>query len=196
VLLGDFVSTPVVGRKKPAAKKAEPCAQVLSGLRARLGTYAVLGNHDCATDGDFVAEALAGHGISVLRDSSRVFEQNGARLSLLGLNDAIQASPNLERVLTTVSAEDPKILLVHEPDFADHSSRFDIDVQFSGHSHGGQVRIPGIHPLWLPPLAHKYYKGYYRVRDTHLYTNEGIGTIGVPFRFFSPPEVTLVTLRS
>ncbi|HKT23905.1 MAG TPA: hypothetical protein VJR04_04850, partial [Terriglobales bacterium] len=62
--------------------------------------------------------------------------------------------------------------------------------------HGGQVRLPGIHPLWLPPLANKYYRGYYRVRDRQLYTNRGIGTVPLPFRFCAPPEVTLVTLRS
>jgi len=193
-LLGDFVSEPLEGNKRSGAKKAEPCAKVLSGLRSRLGSFAVLGNHDYTTDPEFVAEALRAHGTNVLRNSTRVFEQAGSRLSLMGLNDAIGAA-DLDQALKGASTADPKILLVHEPDYADYSSRFGIDVQFSGHSHGGQVRIPGIHPLWLPYLARKYYKGYYRVGQLQLYTNEGIGTIGVPFRFCSPPEVTLVTLR-
>jgi len=195
-LLGDFVSEPLSGEMKLGAKKAEPCAQVLSGLRSQLGSFAVLGNHDYATDPEFVADALQSHGISVLRNSSRVFERDRGKLSLVGLNDATFSAPRLDEALVGIPASDTKIVLVHEPDFADYTSQFGIELQFSGHSHGGQVRIPGMRPLWLPPLARKYYKGYYRVRGLQLYTNQGIGTIGVPFRFCCPPEVTLVSLRA
>lgn len=89
-----------------------------------------------------------------------------------------------------------KILLAHEPDIADRSTRLGIDVQFSGHSHGGQIRAPGLPPLYLPPLGQKYYEGYYRIGGLQLYTNRGIGTVTLPFRFLCPPEVTLVTLRA
>jgi uncharacterized protein len=195
-LLGDFVTEPLSGNRRAGAKKAEPCAQVLSGLRSRLGTFAVLGNHDYATDPELVAEALKSHGVAMLRNSNRAFEQNGARLWLVGVNDADFGTAALQDALARVPQDETKMLLVHEPDFADDSSRNGIDVQFSGHSHGGQVRIPGMRPLWLPPLAKKYYNGYYRVRETQLYTNRGIGTVGVPFRFCCPPEVTLVTLRA
>lgn len=196
MLLGDFVSEPLSGDPKLGAKKAEPCAQVLSGLKSRLGSFAVLGNHDYATDPSFVADALHGHGISVLRDENRAFEQDGGRLWLVGVTDATFAHSNLDQALEKVPSHENKILLVHEPDYADYASRYGIDVQFSGHSHGGQIRIPGIRPLWLPPLGRKYYRGYYRVGSLQLYTNEGIGTIGLPFRFCSPPEVTLITLRA
>lgn len=196
MLLGDFVSEPLSGDPKLGAKKAEPCAQVLSGLKSRLGSFAVLGNHDYATDPNFVADALRGQDISVLRDENRAFEQDGGRLWLIGVTDATFANSNLDRALEKVPPDENKILLVHEPDYADHASRYGIDVQFSGHSHGGQIRIPGIHPLWLPPLGRKYYRGYYQVGPLQVYTNEGIGTIGLPFRFCSPPEVTLITLRA
>ena len=196
MLLGDFVSEPLSGDPKLGAKKAEPCAQVLSGLKSRLGSFAVLGNHDYATDPNFVADALRGHGIALLRNENRAFEQDGGRLWLVGLADATFANSNIDQALTRVPATETKILLVHEPDYADQASRYGIDVQFSGHSHGGQIRIPGTRPLWLPPLARKYYRGYYRVGPLQLYTNEGIGTIGLPFRFCSPPEVTLITLRA
>lgn len=195
-LLGDFVSEPMSGSPQAGAKKAEPCAQVLSGLRSRLGSFAVLGNHDYSTDPELVASALEAHGIRVLRNSNRTVEQDGARVWLLGVNDAAASAARLDQALASIPASDPKILLVHEPDFADYASGFDIDAQFSGHSHGGQIRIPGMRPLWLPPLARKYYKGCYRIRKLQLYTNEGIGTIGLPFRFCCPPEVTLVTLQA
>ena len=79
---------------------------------------------------------------------------------------------------------------------ANDATKLGIDVQFSGHSHGGQVRAPGIRPPYLPPMGSKYYDGYYRVGSMQLYTNRGLGTVGVPFRFFCPPEITLVTLRT
>jgi hypothetical protein len=195
-MLGDFVSEPLSGEKNAGAKKAEPCAKVLSGVRSQLGSFAILGNHDYATDPEFVADSLHSHGISVLRNVNHLIERNGSKLWLLGLNDVTFSATRLDQALSGVPEADPKILLVHEPDYADEASRNGIDVQFSGHSHGGQIRIPGIHPLWLPPLGRKYYRGYYRVGGLQLYTNEGIGTIGLPFRLCPPPEVTLVTLRT
>src|SRR5947209_1391197 len=195
-LLGDFVTESLNGDSRSGAKKAEPCAQALSGLTSKFGTFAVLGNHDYATDPEFVADALKSHGITLLRNANRAFEQDGARLWMLGVNDVDFGGADLVDALTRVPERETKMLLVHEPDFADHASQDGIDLQFSGHSHGGQVRIPGVHPLWLPPLAKKYYDGYYRVRQMQLYTNRGIGTVGVPFRFCCPPEVTLVTLRA
>ena len=195
-LLGDFVSEPVSGNNAAGARKAEPCAKVLSGLRSRLGTLAVLGNHDYITNPDFVAGALHSAGISLLRNVSRPIEENGGRLWFLGVNDVCFRAAQLDRALADIPAGEPKVLLAHEPDYADYSSRYGISAQFSGHSHGGQVRIPGLYKLALPELARKYIEGYYRVGALQLYTNRGIGTIGVPFRFLCPPEVTLVTLRS
>jgi hypothetical protein len=195
-ILGDFVTEPLSGSKQAGARKAEPCAQVLSELRSRGGTFAILGNHDYATDPDFVADALSAHGIKVLRNRSHVIEENGSRLWLIGVNDAMSEAAQLDTALAGVPAEETRLLLVHEPDFADYASRYGISTQFSGHSHGGQVRVPGLRPLWLPGLAQKYYDGYYRIGNLQLYTNRGIGTVGVPFRFCCPPEVTLVKLRS
>ena len=195
-LLGDFVTESLMGRSNDGARKAEPCAKLLARLGAPYGVFAVLGNHDYATNPEFVAEALTSHGITLLRNANEVVERDGARFWLVGLNDAMFGYAALEEALRGAPADEPKVLLVHEPDFADESSRYGIDVQFSGHSHGGQIRLPGIHPLWLPALANKYYRGYYRVRDLQLYTNRGIGTVALPFRFCAPPEVTLVTLRS
>lgn len=195
-LLGDFVTEPLTGDRRLGAKHAGPCAKTLSGLRSALGSFAVLGNHDYRTNPEFVAEALESNHIKLLRNANHAIERDGARIWLLGLNDAVEANPELNRALQGVPANEPKVLLVHEPDYADHASQYGIDVQLSGHSHGGQIRLPGIHPLWLPEMANKYYRGYYRVHQLQLYTNRGIGTVGVPFRFLAAPEVTLMTLRA
>jgi hypothetical protein len=88
------------------------------------------------------------------------------------------------------------ILLLHEPDLADKYSRYGrVALQLSGHSHGGQVRLPGIGPVILPHLGRKYDFGLYRVNDMWLYTNRGIGNISVPLRYNCPPEITLFTLE-
>ena len=195
-LLGDFVSEPLIGDKKTAASKAEPCAQLLTRLRSRLGSFAVLGNHDVFTDPHIVAGALKSHGISLLQNTNHAIEQDGSRLWLLGTEDALLSDCDLDAAMAGIPQQETKILLAHEPDIADGSARLGIDVQFSGHSHGGQIRAPGLRPLYLPPLGSRYYEGYYRVGGLQLYTNRGIGTVGLPFRFLCPPEVTLVTLRA
>jgi len=195
-LLGDFVTESAFGQPGGGAAKAEPCAQVLGQLESTIGSFAVLGNHDYATEPEFVADALRSHGISLLRNANQMVEREGARIWLIGVNDAMAQQADLERALTGVPREETKILLAHEPDFADHASPYGIDVQLSGHSHGGQIKMPGVHPFWLPDLAKKYYRGYYRVGPLQLYTNRGIGTVALPFRFCAPPEVTLLTLQT
>jgi hypothetical protein len=78
------------------------------------------------------------------------------------------------------------VVLAHEPDFADEASRFAIDLQLSGHSHGGQIRIPLIPPLYLPELAKKYVMGTYQGGPLPLYPNAGLGTVGLPVRLNCP----------
>jgi predicted MPP superfamily phosphohydrolase len=91
------------------------------------------------------------------------------------------------------------ILMAHEPDYADeiakHPRSRNIDLILSGHSHGGQIRFPFLPPTNLPPMAEKYYEGNYRVANMQLYVNRGIGTVGLPFRLFCPPEITVFTLQ-
>jgi predicted MPP superfamily phosphohydrolase len=111
------------------------------------------------------------------------------------VNDVLSSTADLNKTLRRVPAGEAVILLAHEPDFADEASRFPIDLQLSGHSHGGQVRIPLLPPLYLPDMAKKYVWGTYQIGPLSLYTNAGLGTIGVPVRLNCPPEITLLTLR-
>jgi uncharacterized protein len=199
VLTGDFVTVALTAEDlrdmKQCAKPAEPCGALLSQLRSRLGSIAVLGNHDVTSDPAFVTEALTSHGISVLRNQSQPVEQRGSRVWFVGL-DSLEENPQIERSLKAVPANEPAILLVHEPDFADEAARYPVDLQLSGHSHGGQVWLPGIGSPWLPKHARKYPRGRYSVGRLLLYTNIGIGTIRVPVRLNCTPEVTLFTLRA
>jgi uncharacterized protein len=200
VLTGDFVTLPILGeshqRWRPSIAQAAPCADLLRGIRARHGLVAVLGNHDQFSDPDRVAAVLEAAGIRVLRNQSIPVEWEGSRFWLAGVNDVTGGTANLNETLRRVPTKEAAVLLCHEPDFADTAAHYPVDLQLSGHSHGGQVRFPFIGPLYLPDLARKYPWGLRKIGPLTLYTNCGIGTIRVPVRLNCPPEVTLVTLRS
>ena len=200
VLTGDFVTVPPFHRRlhagKRAAGAAEPCARLLSQLRPRLGVVSILGNHDVDADARRITDSLNSHGLPVLRNRSIPIEQGGSRIWVCGLDSAWEGNPDIDRALHAVPHDELVVLLIHEPDFADEAARFPVDLQLSGHSHGGQVWLPGIGAPWLPEFAKRYPRGLYRVGSLTLYTNIGLGTIRLPIRLNCPPEVTLFTLRS
>lgn len=194
-LTGDFVSVPVFGDPEEGAAMAEPCAQLLRRMRAPFGLWAVMGNHDAFTDPDRVTSALRASGIKVLANESTAIEANGGRFWLGGVDDVLGRTADLDGTLHDIPSGEATILLAHEPDYADRVRGHPIDLQLSGHTHGGQVRVPLIRPSYLPELGRKYVRGLYKVGGLTLYTNPGMGTVGVPVRFNCPPEITLMTIR-
>lgn len=195
VLTGDFVSMPFFGDYRKAAAAAEPCAHWLRQMQARHGLWAILGNHDFYTDPQHVTGALQAAGIQVLANRSAAIERNGSRFWLSGVNDVISGTVDLRAALQGIPGDEATVLLAHEPDYADEVARFSVDLQLSGHSHGGQVRFPWAGPLYLPDLGRKYVWGRYQIRGLTLYTSPGMGTVGVPVRWNCPPEITFLTLR-
>jgi uncharacterized protein len=196
-LTGDFITVPVFDRARFLRRSAEtaiPCAALLSQLQAP--KYAILGNHDAMANPPLIVHSLQDHGIPVLRNRCVPIEHGNARIWLAGIDDLLRGEPRMDLTLKGIPPDEATVLLAHEPDFADHAAFFSVDLQLSGHSHGGQVWIPGIGAPWLPPMSRKYPRGLYRVKDLTLYTNMGIGTIRAPIRLNCPPEVTLITLRS
>jgi len=200
VLTGDFVTAPAFGYGGPAARRAAehavPCAGLLQLLKAGEGTFAVLGNHDAASNPALVTKALEAHGIAVLRNRAIPIERGTARFWLAGIDDALEGAADLDAAIGKAPPGEAVVLLAHEPDFADTVATRPVDLQLSGHSHGGQVWIPGLGAPWLPPLGKKYPRGLYRLHNLILYTNIGIGTIRAPIRLNAPPEISLITLRS
>lgn len=200
-LTGDFVTAPSFdGDDQKAAAKAEPCASLLRQMNAAHGLFAVLGNHDWGTSPRHVTAALKAEGIQVLANSTVPIEAGSARFWLSGVKDILFGASDLNAALASVPRDEATILLAHEPDYADyvarHSEDLPVDLQLSGHSHGGQIRLPFVRPFYLPELAKKYFWGLYKVGPLTLYTNPGLGTMGVPIRWNCPPEITLLTLRS
>jgi predicted MPP superfamily phosphohydrolase len=194
VVTGDFVSHPF-GRPngRRGALYAEPCADVLSKI-VGVPVLTILGNHDHWNDAHIVEGALHDRGITVLRNNAVPLERGRGRIWIAGIDDALVQAADLGKALSDVPTSETTILLAHEPDFADYATRFPVDLQLSGHSHGGQVRLPGIGAVVLPAMAEKYPLGLNRVGALQVYTNRGLGVINPPVRFLCPPEVTFVTL--
>jgi len=194
-LTGDFVSVPIFGSAARGAANAEPCAELLKKLQAPHGVWSVLGNHDVFADADRVTSALQAVGIAMLSNKSIAIEKDGSRFWLGGVDDVLGGNADVPGTLRGVPGDEPLVLMAHEPDYADYVAAYPVDLQLSGHTHGGQVRIPFMRPLYLPPMAKKYVWGLYKIRDLTLYTNAGIGTVELPVRWNCPPEVTFITVR-
>jgi hypothetical protein len=169
----------------------------LGALRTRDGVVAVLGNHDHWLDAAFARRALRGAGAIELGNRAHVLRRGDAMFYVGGVDDYWTAHARLDDVLDQVPAGSAAILLAHEPDFADLSApsgRFAL--QLSGHSHGGQVRLPLLGPPILPPYGRKYPMGLYRVGRMWLYTNRGVGMLSPRVRLNCRPEITVYTLET
>ena len=189
VLTGDFVS-----RHAAAAAELTP---ILSQLRAPHGAFACLGNHDVWAGRRPIVQELDRAGVPVLINERSVIDVAGTPLVVAGIDSAWGGSPNLHRALAGAPEGAPVILLAHEPDLIDGPTADSrVTLQLSGHSHGGQVRVPGLGAPVLPYLGRRYPLGLYRVGESWLYTSRGIGMTGLPLRFNCRPELTEITLTS
>lgn len=172
-------------------------APILSGLNARYGVYSSLGNHDYWLDAEVITATMEAAGLPVLVNQGLTIQQGGGSFYLAGLDDGWSGNPDLDATLEGAKPGDPVILLCHEPDLADLFSKDGrVGLQLSGHTHGGQIRIPGIGALILPYLGRKYDFGMYKINDMLLYTNRGIGVISEPVRYNCPPEITQFVFQS
>jgi predicted MPP superfamily phosphohydrolase len=201
LLTGDYVSFGL-SSVKFAVGAAWQCANILNGLECK-SVYAVLGNHDVAVGPREVTEALKDNGIQVLTNTCLPIERAGSRFWLAGLDDPVKGVPDPDLAIPAAIRNvlhEPVVLMCHAPDYVDilqtHPAGRAVDFMLSGHTHGGQVRLPVIGALELPAMGRKYIEGLFRLGRMQLYVNRGVGTVGVPFRLLCPPEITLFTLRA
>lgn len=187
VLTGDYVLE--------GADSIFELAPALASLNAKYGIFTILGNHDLWTNAEVVRTGLRQAGLPVLINEGLALGIGSDLLYLAGLDDGWSGQLDLSAALAKLPADVPAVLLAHEPDLADNFALDGrVSLQLSGHSHGGQVRLPGIGAPILPYLGRKYDQGLYRVGEMWLYTTRGIGLGPVPTRFNCPPEITEITL--
>jgi predicted MPP superfamily phosphohydrolase len=163
-------------------------------LRAPLGTWAVLGNHDHYT-GELPAlrEELHAAGIGLLQDAWTPIEAAGAAFTLAGVDDLLLGQPDLDRALDGAPA--PLVLLSHNPDLLFEAARRGVALMLSGHTHAGQVRIPRL-PVLVRQSRYRLDEGRYRAGATELIVSRGLGAVGLPWRVACPPEGVLIRLRA
>jgi len=207
VLLGDYVSQQRSDRsilKMPM----ETVADNLQGLKAKLGVYAVLGNHDGWYGDARIRKELERAGITVLENEIKVIEKNGQKFRLLGLKDHLKLDSwmSFDTDIRTVVARNEQvgdfIVLEHSPDILEVLSYHktlgkDFRLMIAGHTHGGQVWLPVIGtPIVPSSYGQKYAYGHKREQEMDIFVTTGIGTSILPFRFMMPPEIAVLTINT
>ncbi|KOR82567.1 metallophosphoesterase [Paenibacillus solani] len=179
------------------AEEMRAAIEPFKELTAPLGMYSILGNHDYKDVKKLVSlEEEAG--FQVLRNTAVKLRRGSAVIAVVGLEDGLRGLPDPAAAIQGLPQGMFKLLLMHEPDYADTASAHSFHLQLSGHSHGGQVRLPWVGEVLTPPGARRYVQGLYHIgsRRMPLYVNRGIGTTQLPIRFLCKPELTVLTLRS
>ena len=181
---------------------APSCFAELKNLRAPLGVFGVLGNHDY---GDYkngrgdpapVTQAMQGAGISLLRDSGVWIQKGGGRIRVGGVSDSKADRPQPGGAVGTAGPSDFVLLVSHEPDLAESLAPGAVDLVLSGHTHGGQVTFFGLFAFHVPSdYGQKYRTGMVGNGKNTVVVSNGVGTSTAPFRFFARPQIVVITLH-
>ncbi|WP_211746501.1 metallophosphoesterase [Paenibacillus sp. Marseille-Q4541] len=187
-----FTGDMLEGRAEPMRE----CIPLLKAMKAPLGKYAVLGNHDYrGREYERLAQMYREAGFTLLVNKHVTVERAGERMAIVGLDDALNGVPDPELARKGLSKGTFALLLMHEPDYADFAKEYDYDLQLSGHSHGGQVRAPFFGALTTPRGSQKYIQGLYYTGEEGssmpVYVNRGVGMTQLPIRFLCRPELTI-----
>jgi uncharacterized protein len=191
-LTGDFVAT--------KSAQVEPFINAISVLKSKYGVYGILGNHDLYTNSaESIASGFAEHGFKLLRGANEIIDVEGAKLNVIGV-DYIGFNSNIRDVddaLRGISTEGTTILLLHSPKLFPQAAKAGIHLTLSGHTHGGQIAL-NFGDMVLAParLSTMFIAGLFKIDNSHLYVNRGLGTTGPPIRIGAPPEITHITLKA
>ena len=170
-------------------KNKEDIKEVLNKLEARLGKYAVSGNHDYSNPG--YDELIVDSGFTYLdSESIDLYDNSNEAISIYGYPSYREDTPDYDLDYN----DNYKIALIHEPDAIDSIIDKDFDLVLAGHSHGGQVRLPIIGSIRKVEGAKKYDNEYYLVSDTPLYISYGLGESGFKLRLFDRPSYNMYRL--
>jgi len=197
VLTGDFIHN--------GFKYVPSVARVLGRLKAPEGVYAVLGNHDFSVRSALgirrhqhlhlaIAEALQVHGIRVLRNETVHVRRGGDALQLTGLEDLWSRVCDIDQAYAGSLGSEPRLVLAHNPSTIEQLGERRCDLMLSGHTHGGQINLPGLGRVTLSRKGKRFAAGMYQVDDRYLYVNKGVGC-SFRVRYNVRPEVALLTLH-
>lgn len=194
VYTGDFISYGPFPMSY-ARSRIAPCAEILSRTQCPL-RFASLGNHDYIVGWKQVRDTLVDHGIPVLVNEAVPIERDGKRLWIVGLGSASLKASYPEKAIPKAALRNQEsiVVLAHEPDILPAIASYNVDLMLSGHTHGGQIRFPFVPPMFLPLLGQIYVEGLFRLGNTQMYVNRGIGAVGIPVRLNCRPEITQFTL--
>ena len=188
VLTGDYTTT--------YRRFIEPCAEALAALSAPEGVWAVLGNHDYYTDPELTTRALRRRRIAVLDNAHTTLQRGPDALQLSGIDDFSWNATDWTRAFAGLKPSTPTILLSHQPGVLDLVQTQNVDLILSGHTHGGQVRLPGLGaPARFATRELKYDRGLFQRGETQLYVSSGTGVIGLPLRLGVRPEIAVLRLK-
>jgi predicted MPP superfamily phosphohydrolase len=173
----------------------EDIAEVIGALRAKLGVFVSMGNHDYFGNGEPLISLIRARGPSVLRNEGCVVERDGARLYVAAIDDTWTKRDDMDKALAGRPDGVPVVLLAHDPERFLVSAKRDVALTLSGHTHGGQIAVPFLAKwLSLSRLTHHFHLGLYTSGDCTLYVHPGLGTTGPPIRLGVAPAVVILTL--
>lgn len=208
LLLGDYVSRQTFDRTQPKMP-LKIVFENLKGLKAKLGVFAVIGNHDNQFGNEIIRKNLEEIGYKVLDYEAISVEKNGENLRFVGLADTLRNndSQNYWQKIRTALAKEKNpvgkiILFAHNPDLlwavtGQFKASEDVILFIGGHTHGGQVKFPIIGTPFVPTIyGQKYVQGHYRDLGIDIFISSGIGTSIVPARFRVPPEISVLEIFS
>lgn len=183
--------------------KIEPAISLLNQTTEIAPTYFITGNHDVAINGyKDLLNKIEATGTTYLANTSHTIEHEGAFINLHGVDDSNYIGykaffKNLEALSTAMDTEQFNILLVHKPRFLETYATLNYDLVFSGHAHGGQIKLPGIGGLFTPGQGFlpKFTEGVIKQDDTELVVSRGLGNSFFPFRILNNPEVVVLTIE-
>jgi len=197
LLGGDYVTFTYLPKwDMSGPSNVSACFEELGKLRAPLGVFGVLGNHDYYPYADLKKRSIAAAGITLLDNKGAWIVKGKERIRIGGVGDLWRGTQDLEQTLKGTTYSDFVILLSHNPDYIEEIKPGLIDLMLSGHTHGGQISLFG---LWAPKLPsayeQKYRSGVIREGNTTLIISNGIGVTFPPARLFTPPQIVVVTLK-
>src|ERR1051326_8485173 len=188
VLTGDYTTS--------FRRFIEPCAEALAPLNAPEGVWAVLGNHDHYTDPELMTRASERQHITVMDNMHTTLQRGPDALQLCGIDDWTWNAVDWARAFTGLQSTTPTILLSHQPSVLDLAQTRGVSLILSGHTHGGQIRLPFIGaPARYATNDLKYDRGLFRRGATQLYVSSGTGVIGLPVRLGVRPEIAVLRLK-